>query len=68
MNCLILHTEVIEDIILDVKEGMQSYNAKIGKQRVQHHDVAKLGYIMFLTTKSDITRWTDFFRRTSKRH
>ena len=61
MNCLILHTEVIEDIILDVKEGMQSCNVKIGKQRVQHHDIAKLGCIMFLTTKADVTRWTEFF-------
>ena len=58
---LILHTEVIEDVILDVKDGMQSCDAKISKQRVQNHDAVKLGCIMCLATKADITRWTEFF-------
>ena len=62
-NCLILHDEEIDDIILDLKEGMNSSNPKIGKQRVQHHDVAKLGYLMCLTTKVEISRWTEFFEK-----
>ena len=62
-NCLILHDEEIDDIILDLKEGVNSSNPRIGKQRVQHHDVAKLGYVMCLTTKVEIPRWTEFFEK-----
>ena len=28
---------------------------------MQHHDAAKLGYAMCLTTKIEISRWTEFF-------
>ena len=35
---------------------------KIGKQRVQYYDVAKLGYIMFLTPKIKLSRQTEFFQ------
>ena len=59
-NLLLLHDEGIEDIILDMKDAMEAYNPKIGKQRIQHHSVAKLGYIMCLTTKIEIARWTEF--------
>ena len=59
-NILLLHNENIEDIILDMKDGMTSYNPKIGKQRIQHYNVTKLGYIMCLVTKIELTRWTEF--------
>ena len=62
-NCLILHNEDIDDIILDLKEGINSYNPRIGRQRVQHHDVVKLGYMMCLTTKIELSRWTEFFEK-----
>ena len=65
-NCLILHNEDIDDIILDLKEGMSSNNPKIGKQRVQHHDAVKLGYVMCLTTKIELSRWTEFFEASAK--
>ena len=50
-NFLILHDKEVNDIVIDMKDGIETFNAKIGKQRVQHYDVAKLGYIMFLTLK-----------------
>ena len=62
-NLLLLHDEKIEDIIIDMKDAMEACNPKIGKQRIQHHSVAKLGYIMCLTTKIEIARWTEFFTK-----
>ena len=50
-------------MIIDMKENMRSFNTKMVKQIVQHHDVAKLGCIMFLTTKLEIPRWTEFFQK-----
>ena len=55
-NCLILHNEEIDDIILDLKDGTNSCNPRTGKQRVQHHNVAKLGHMMCLATKAEISR------------
>ena len=49
-------------MIIDMKDGMEAFNTKIGKQRVQHHDVVKLGYIMFLTPKIELSRWTEFLQ------
>jgi len=46
-----------------MKDAMEACNPKIGKQRIQHHSVAKLGYIMCLTTKIEIARWTEFFTK-----
>ena len=59
-NLLLLHDEKIEDIIIDMKDAMEACNPKIGKQRIQHRSVAKLGCIMCLTTKIEIARWTEF--------
>ena len=47
-NYLILRVEEIEDMLLDMKNRVKLYNAKISKQKVQHHDVVKLGCIMQL--------------------
>ena len=47
-------------MIMDMKDNMQAFNPKIGKQRIQHYDVAKLGYVMCLTTKIETSRWTEF--------
>ena len=55
-NFLLLHDEEIDDMIIDMKDGMEAFNTKIGKQRVQHHDVVKLGYIMFLMPKIELSR------------
>ena len=55
-NLLLLHEEKIEDIILDMKDNMEVFNPKIGKERIQHHDVAKLGCLMCLTAKIEISR------------
>lgn len=47
-------------MILDVKDGMQSCNAKINKQIVQHYEAAKLDCIVRLATKADIAMWMEF--------
>ena len=62
-NFLLLHDEKVEYMIIDMKDSMQSFNTKMGKQRVQHHDVVKLGCIVLLTTKLEIPRWTEFFQK-----
>ena len=54
-NMLILHNEKIEDMILDMIDGVIAHNPKIGKQRKQHYNVVKLGYIMCLLTKIETT-------------
>ena len=59
-NALQLHDGKIEDIILDMKDKMEAFNPKIGKQRIQHCDAVKLGYLMCLTTKIEICHWTEF--------
>ena len=61
-NILILHSEDIEDMITDMKDGLEARNPRIGKQRIQHYDVAKLGYIMCLLTKIEIKRWEEFLK------
>ena len=61
-NVLIGHDEDIKDIMLDIKECMEQYNLKIGQQRVQHPEVIKLGYILYLTPKIDLQAWTDFLK------
>ena len=50
-------------MILDMKDGMAACNPRIGKQRIQHYNIAKLGYIMCLLTKIEITRWTEFLQQ-----
>ena len=62
-NVLIGHDEDIKDIMLDIKECMEQYNLKIGQQRVQHPEVIKLGYILYLTPKIDLQAWTDFLKQ-----
>ena len=42
-------------MILDMKDNIQVVNPKKGKQRVQHHNVTKLGYLMCLTTKVELS-------------
>ena len=37
-------------MIMDTKDSLQNFNTKIGKQRAQHHDAAKLGYAMCFVT------------------
>ena len=54
-------------MILDMKDNMEVFNSKIGKQRIQHHDVAKLGCLMCLTTKIEISCWTEFFKEQLKK-
>ena len=50
-NMLILHNENIEDMMLDMKDSVIACDPKIGMQRIQHYNVAKLGYVMCLLTK-----------------
>ena len=59
-NLLLLYDEKIEDIILDMKDGVEAHNPRIGKKRIQHYNVAKLGYIMCSLIKIEITRWIEF--------
>ena len=54
-NFLILHDEEVDNMIIDMKDGMKAFNAKIGKQRVQYYNIAKLSYIMFLTPKIELS-------------
>ena len=61
-NILILHSEDIEDMIMDMKDGLEARNPRIGKQRIQHYDVTKLGYIMCLLTKIETKRWEEFLK------
>ena len=49
-------------MILDMKDGLAACNPRIGKQRIQHFNVAKLGYIMCLITKIETTRWAEFLQ------
>ena len=35
----------------------------MGKQCIQHYNVAKLGYILYLTPKIDISRWIELLRQ-----
>ena len=60
---LLLHDEKVDDVIVDMKENMHSFNTKMGKQRVQYHDVVKLRCIVLLNTKLEIPRWTEFFQK-----
>ena len=62
-NILVLHNELIEDMIMDMKDGLAAYNPRIGKQRIQHYNVVKLGYIMCLLTKIETTRWAEFLQK-----
>ena len=43
-----------------MKDGIEACNPRISKQSIQHHNVAKLGHIMCLLTKIEITRWIEF--------
>ena len=55
-SLFLLHDEVIADMIIDMKDGMEAFNPKISMQRIQHHDATKLGYAMCLTTKIEMSR------------
>ena len=54
-SLLLLDNKKIEDIILDMKDRIETCNHRISKQRIQHHNVAKLGCIMCLLTKIEMT-------------
>ena len=41
-------------MILDMKDNIQVVNPKIGKQRIQHHDMTKLGYLIYLVIKVEL--------------
>ena len=45
-----------------MKDNTQVVNLKIGKQRVQYHDIMKLGYMMCLTTKIKLSYQIEFFQ------
>lgn len=62
-NLIILHDEEIADIIIDMKDSIKAFNPKIGKHRIQHCDAVKLGYIMCLATKAEISLWAEFFQK-----
>ena len=34
----ILHTKQIEDMIMDMKDGLETHNSIIRKQRIQHYN------------------------------
>ena len=53
VNILVLYKKI--DVILNVKDNMKVLNLKIGKQRINHYDAAKLGYLTCLTTKIEIS-------------
>ena len=55
MNFLMLHNEKVEDVNIDTKDSLQSYNTKMGKQRMQHYAVAKIGHILYLTPKIEVS-------------
>ena len=59
-NVLVVHNEDIEEIVEDLKIGLERCNGKIGKQRIQRHEVVKIGHIMQLLTKVDISEWQEY--------
>ena len=59
-NCLLLHNEEKRVVILKMRFSLMSPNSWIGMQRMQHHEVVRIGYIMFLVTGIDIAKWTQF--------
>ena len=45
---------------------MQAVDPRIGKQRVLHHNITKLGYLMCLTTKVELSCQIEFFQKKIK--
>ena len=60
-NFLLLHEKRVEDMILDIKDKMQVKNLRISKQRVQHYNITKLGYLMCHVKKVEPSRWSESF-------
>ena len=54
-----MHVKEVKEIVQCMKYGLMPLNAKIGKQRTQHHKVIKLGYIEFLETTVDMSKWSE---------
>ena len=54
-NVLLVHNEEIEEIIRDAKYSLERYKIMIGVQCMQHLEVVKIGYILFLMPKVDIS-------------
>ena len=66
-NVLIAYNEEIEDITSDVKYSLDRYKIRIGVQCIQYSEVVKIGYILFLIPKVDITEWIEFLLKPLKK-
>ena len=53
-NVLIAHDKEIEDIMSNAKYSLERHKTRIGVQCMQHHEVVKIGYILFLILKAGI--------------
>ena len=58
-NMRILYTVDIQDVICDLRYELDVERVTVGLQRVQHHDVVKVGYIYGMMEKIDTKEWTD---------
>ena len=62
-NMRILHTVDIQDIICDLQYELEVEEITVGLQRVQNHDVVKVGYIFGMMDKIDTREWSDCLQK-----
>ena len=65
-NMLIVHDKEIKNTISNAKYSLERYKIRIGVQHMQHPKVVKIGYILFLTPKVDITEWIEILMKPIK--
>ena len=58
-NVRILHAIGIQDIVGDLRHELEVEGVTVGLQRVQHHDVVKVGYVYGMMENIDTKEWTD---------
>ena len=51
-----VHAKDIDNMLDNLRSSINRNNCKIGKQKVQNYDAAKLGHLMQLATKVKISK------------
>ena len=54
-NFLIAYNEDIDNILENLRGSLERHNRKIRKQRIQYYNVVKIGYILHLLSKAEIS-------------
>lgn len=62
------HTADIQEIIGDLKYDLEVESINLGLQRLQHHDVATIGYICSMLELIDTHEWTKILKNALKKH